>query len=154
MAFFGRTGSAGSGSRAIETDAAVPESTVHPIREAPRLFVAVPLPDPARSAVEELVAPIAASTGSGARTIRWVRMDGLHLTLRFLGPTSVERAAAVEAAVRSAAAGQRPFRVVIHGAGAFPSLTRPRALWLGLVEGVMPRLRSGHAPRAEPKPAE
>jgi 2'-5' RNA ligase len=63
-------------------------------------------------------------------------MDGLHLTLRFLGATPAERVAAAEAAVRSAAVGQQPFRIVIRGAGAFPSRTRPRALWLGLDAGV------------------
>ena len=114
----------------------MPGPTGHPVREAPRLFVAVPLPEAARSAVEELIAPIAATTGSGARTVRWVRMDGLHLTLRFLGATPFERVGAVEAAVRSAAAGQHPFRIVIHGAGSFPTRSRPRALWLGLVEGI------------------
>jgi 2'-5' RNA ligase len=131
-----RTGSGGDRSRTIEADAALSTPGVHPTREVPRLFVAVPLPEAARSAVEELIAPIAATTGSGSRTIRWVRLDGLHLTLRFLGPTAFGRVAAVEAAVRSAAVAQHPFRIVIHGAGAFPSPTRPRALWLGLDEGV------------------
>jgi 2'-5' RNA ligase len=36
----------------------------------------------------------------------------------------------------AAAARERPFRVVVGGAGAFPSPRRPRAIWLGVVAGV------------------
>ncbi len=72
---------------------------------------------------------------NGSRDVRWVRLDGLHLTLRFLGPTLEDRIAAIVDAVRTAAAQARPFEVSIGGAGAFPNGARPRALWLGLRSG-------------------
>ena len=68
--------------------------------------------------------------------MRWVRLDGLHLTLRFIGPTLDERVPAAMAAVRSAGTSVGPFEVAIGGAGVFPPHGRPRALWLGLREGV------------------
>ncbi len=68
--------------------------------------------------------------------MRWVRIEGLHLTLRFLGPTLDERRPAVEAAMRAAAAGARPFPIRIGGGGAFPSPARPRVLWLGVTTGA------------------
>ncbi len=38
-------------------------------------------------------------------------------------------------AVRETAAGVVPFRVRLSGGGAFPTPERPRAIWLGVVEG-------------------
>jgi len=109
-----------------------------------RLFVAVPLPPPSCAAVEALVAGVREAmreraTRAGApadREVRWVRLDGIHLTLRFLGPTLDERLPSIEAAMRDAAAGSGPFRVSLAGAGAFPAAARPRVLWLGVPEGA------------------
>ena len=112
--------------------------------EGPRLFIALPLPDAARSAIEALVAGVrlAPEPGVGERRdpkdVRWVRMDGLHVTLRFLGPTEPERIAAACAAVETAAAGVAPFELGLAGAGAFPHPARPRVLWLGLARGLEP----------------
>lgn len=98
-----------------------------------RIFVAVPLPDETTAAVADLVDRVrAAGVPGGGRDVRWVRLEGLHLTLRFLGPTLDERIAAARAAVVDTAAASRPFELSIGGAGAFPSPGRPRALWLGV----------------------
>ncbi len=102
-----------------------------------RIFVAVPLPPDANDAVVSLVDEVRASgVPGGGRDVRWVRLDGLHLTLRFLGPTLDERIGAVIDAVRTAGATARPFDVSIGGAGVFPPRGRPRALWLGLRDGA------------------
>ncbi len=70
------------------------------------------------------------------RDVRWVRLDGLHVTLRFIGPTLDDRLAAVEAAVdATAAASEAPFEARLHGGGAFPGTDRPRAIWLGIGPG-------------------
>jgi 2'-5' RNA ligase len=69
----------------------------------------------------------------GARDVRWVRLDGLHLTLRFLGPTPDERVGATAAAVRSVAeAAAGPIQLTLTGAGSFPRADRPRTLWIGV----------------------
>ena len=102
--------------------------------EEPRLFVAVPLGEPARVAVAELVERIRAGEPEG-RGVRWVRLDGLHVTLRFLGPTLADRVAGVAAAVARAAEGVEPFEIRIAGAGSFPPVGRPRTLWLDLDRG-------------------
>jgi 2'-5' RNA ligase len=70
------------------------------------------------------------------RGVRWVRLDGLHITLRFLGPTLGDRIDALAGAVRRAAAGGPPFPVTVGGAGAFPPTGRPRTLWLGIRDGA------------------
>jgi 2'-5' RNA ligase len=105
------------------------------LTDEPRLFVAVPLSEAARVAVAEVVERIRAGEPEG-RGVRWVRLDGLHITLRFLGPTAEERVADVAAAVADAARGVEPFAIRIAGADAFPPIGRPRTLWLDLDQGV------------------
>ena len=103
-----------------------------------RLFVAVPLPDDAVTEVRQVVERVQrAGLPAGARDVRWVRLDGLHLTLRFLGPTPdalVEPTAEAVRAVAAAITG--PIDVEFGGAGAFPAVGRPRALWLGISGGA------------------
>jgi 2'-5' RNA ligase len=104
-----------------------------------RLFVAVPLDEPALRTVTELVERIRADRerdAPGERDVRWVRMDGLHLTLRFLGPTQEEGVGAVAEAVRRASADQDAFEIEIEGGGAFPNPRRPRTLWLAVTDGI------------------
>jgi 2'-5' RNA ligase len=108
-----------------------------------RLFVAVPLPDEAAGAVASIVDGVRAMPlPAGMRDVRWVRLDGLHLTLRFLGPTPDDRIEATVGAVRSAAARIEPFGLRIAGAGSYPPGPRPRTLWLGVhdQDGSMARL--------------
>lgn len=105
-------------------------------RPGRRLFIAVPIPGPARAAVEALVAVVRAAAEPGVRDVRWVRMDGLHVTIRFLGPTLDEQVAGIIEAIDAAAARTAPFEVLLRGAGAFPSTARPRALWLGVDDGA------------------
>jgi len=105
------------------------------LNEDPRLFVAVPLSEPARLAVSEVVDRIRAGEPEG-RGVRWVRLDGLHITLRFLGPTPEGRIPDVAAAVAGAARDVDPFGIRIAGADAFPPVGRPRTLWLDLDRGV------------------
>ena len=101
-----------------------------------RLFIAVPLPSDATARIAALVDGVrAAGVPGGGHDVRWVRLDGLHLTLRFLGPTLDDRIAPAREAVRAAAASSPAFDVSIGGAGAFPSASRPRALWLGVQVG-------------------
>jgi 2'-5' RNA ligase len=102
----------------------------------PRLFFAVPIPNPAREQVAALMAAVQSSVGDGSAKIRWVRVEGLHLTLRFLGPTPVERIPELEAALTRVAARTAPFPVTISGAGAFPGLLHPRTLWLRIEVGA------------------
>jgi 2'-5' RNA ligase len=101
-----------------------------------RLFVAIPIPQPVRDSVASMVESVRAEGDPSIRDVRWVRLDGLHLTIRFLGPTEEGAVTAISAAVDRVANSLEPFDVVLAGAGAFPSVARPRALWLGVDGGL------------------
>jgi RNA 2',3'-cyclic 3'-phosphodiesterase len=98
------------------------------------LFVGVPLPDDAMTAVADIVDDIRAQgLPAGARDVRWVRLDGLHLTLRFLGPTAEPLVGpTADAVAEAAAAADGPIRLELTGAGSFPRAARPRTLWVGV----------------------
>jgi 2'-5' RNA ligase len=104
--------------------------------DQPRLFVAVPIPDTVAARIGDLVATVQDELGPAGQRVRWVQIEGLHVTLRFLGPTRPERVETVAAAVdRAASAVTGAFEVRLGGAGAFPDALRPRALWLGIRTG-------------------
>ncbi len=93
-----------------------------------RLFVAVNLPEDERQAAYEATEPLR----RGGLPVRWVQPAALHVTLKFLGEVSTEQAPQLAAALDAAVGGARPFTVGLGGVGAFPSLARPRVVWLGV----------------------
>ncbi|MDP2480447.1 MAG: RNA 2',3'-cyclic phosphodiesterase [Candidatus Palauibacterales bacterium] len=98
-----------------------------------RLFIAINPP----AAVRQLIHDGTASIRESGLPARWVDTDHLHLTLKFLGEVREQRLQAVKDALLEAAAGCPPFELRLEGVGAFPSLRRPRVIWLG-VEATLP----------------
>ena len=96
-----------------------------------RLFVAVPLPPPAL----ETAAGLLRAVRPLEWPVRWVRDDGLHLTLKFFGEVTSDRVEAIEEMVQFATAGMAPMELSLSGAGAFPSARRPRVLRLEISAG-------------------
>jgi 2'-5' RNA ligase len=63
--------------------------------------------------------------------VRWVDTDQIHMTLKFLGEVRPERVGDVKGAVATVAEKTEPFTMLMRGAGAFPTMRRPRVIWLG-----------------------
>lgn len=76
--------------------------------------------------------------------VRWTRRGQLHLTLKFLGDIPASSASEVEAALRRACQGVRPFRLTLQGLGCFPNPQRPSVVWVG-IGGDVSVLKSLHA---------
>lgn len=77
------------------------------------------------------------------RSVRWVRPEGIHLTLKFLGDTPLAQIDEVQSALSQVAAESKPFTFTVGGLGCFPNSRRPRVVWVDLQEvtGTMARLR-------------
>ena len=77
------------------------------------------------------------------QVVRWVRPQGIHLTLKFLGEVPAERIQAITQAVERACTGVAPFTITAGGLGCFPNLRRPRVVWVGVDEptGNLSRLQ-------------
>ena len=100
-----------------------------------RAFIAVDLPPAAREAVEGVTRRLRAGAGDG---VRWVRPEGVHLTLKFLGDVDAGSVPSISQALGRAAASAAPFDLFLDGVGAFPNARRPRVVWVGLGGGLEP----------------
>ncbi|MGE0824109.1 MAG: RNA 2',3'-cyclic phosphodiesterase [Candidatus Binatia bacterium] len=94
-----------------------------------RAFVAVNL----APVISEEIAKIQFALKAAQGDIRWVRIEGLHLTLKFLGDITREQVAPILTALREALHDRSPFPVWAQGLGAFPNVQRPKVLWAGLL---------------------
>ena len=90
---------------------------------AVRLFVAIDLPETAKEALRQVVADLQGSLQQG---IRWVRPEGIHLTLKFLGDVSTARVGDIQEAMERAARefGPANIRLSLSGLGVFPNSPR------------------------------
>lgn len=106
-----------------------------------RTFIAIELDQELRDNLGRLQDQLRAQVASG--TVRWVKPDGIHLTLKFLGDTSHERVEEVKAALARAATEVGPFTFTVAGLGCFPNTRYPRVVWVGIEEptGALIRLR-------------
>lgn len=94
-----------------------------------RAFVALELGVEFRQAIEKLIASLRPRV-PGAR---WVRPEGVHLTLRFFGDTPAGRIDQLRPALAAAASDCEPFETQVADLGTFPGPGKPpRVLWLGI----------------------
>jgi 2'-5' RNA ligase len=64
--------------------------------------------------------------------IRWARPEGIHLTLKFFGYVYESDIANISDVVKNSVAKMKALLLNVRSVGAFPSVTRPRVLWLGI----------------------
>jgi RNA 2',3'-cyclic 3'-phosphodiesterase len=93
-----------------------------------RAFLALDLDEDAKRRVIELMDRLKESVAG----VRWVRPEGLHLTLRFLGWTDSAVLARIEQAASLAARACAAVEAPLAGLGLFPERGSPRVLWLGV----------------------
>ena len=89
-----------------------------------RLFVALDLPDVVRQEFRELIARLKKDC-PGAR---WVRPEGIHVTLKFIGYTDDKNFDSICAALAPVRPDQ-PVEMELRGLGFFPNERRPRVLF-------------------------
>lgn len=93
-----------------------------------RLFIAIELPTDVVSALSQ--AQHSLQREPGLAGLRWVRPEGVHLTLKFLGETPEARQSAIETAITRAVVGVAPFELHLGQLGHFGSRQSPRVVWI------------------------
>lgn len=73
-------------------------------------------------------------------SVRWVRPEGIHLTLKFYGDVSAARLPDLQRVLAEAAGISDRLTFTLGGLGAFPNMNHPRVVWVGLT-GDVPALR-------------
>lgn len=90
-----------------------------------RCFAALPIPVASREVLGRALKPFR----DVGWPVRWVRPEGVHVTLKFFGEVPRERADAIAESLEFAVAGIGPLALSLSGFGAFPGPDRVRVLW-------------------------
>ena len=93
-----------------------------------RAFFCVELSREIRASIAEIAAGIRDALQMRAS---WVREPNYHITVRFLGEIDPMAVVELERVSRSVCRRIQPFELDLGTLGAFPSIDRPRVLWLG-----------------------
>lgn len=96
-----------------------------------RAFIAIPIASGVSSRAAEIMRRLRECNAA----VNWVPPQNLHLTLKFLGETPINESPEICEAVRRATEDAPPFDLAFHGLSAFPSVEKPRTVWLGVGDG-------------------
>ncbi len=96
-----------------------------------RLFIAVPVSGGFLEGAKNIQELLKRSNAD----VKWVSLENMHFTMRFLGETPAERLDDIRQAVKRAQT-LPAFSVSMGGAGAYPCGERPRVLWVGVSDGA------------------
>jgi 2'-5' RNA ligase len=100
--------------------------------DAIRAFIAIELPAAILDELEQVEARLKPQVPPD--TIRWVKADSIHLTLKFLGQVPSDQLDLITSTLRTAVAQHAPFALEVGEAGCFPNAHRPRVVWVGVKE--------------------
>ncbi|HYB22049.1 MAG TPA: RNA 2',3'-cyclic phosphodiesterase [Thermodesulfobacteriota bacterium] len=96
-----------------------------------RSFIAIEVPQAIKSRMEELQRELR-RTDTDAK---WVRPEGIHLTLKFLGSIRQEDVERISQTIAPLVSLWEPIEIRLYGMGGFPSSRNPRVIWIGLDRG-------------------
>lgn len=95
-----------------------------------RAFIALEMPDPIRRQLDEISHGLRKDLAN--LPLRWVPVDNIHLTLKFLGDILPEQVNRVSEVLEKQSASLAPVALKLNGLGAFPNLQRARVIWIGV----------------------
>jgi 2'-5' RNA ligase len=94
-----------------------------------RAFVAVDLDPEIKDSLSKLINRLSRIEAD----IRWVKKQGMHITLKFLGEVPESKIPGIVQAIRKACNCRNSFHLSFKGTGFFPPQSRfPRVLWAGI----------------------
>ena len=99
-----------------------------------RTFIELELPPGVKETIQQRQDSIRSSLAAhGAESyFRWTSVANIHLTLRFLGETSDRQQQLLARGLEAVAREWRPISLCVSQLGGFPTIQRPRVLWLGI----------------------
>lgn len=100
-----------------------------------RSFLAFELP----LQIRQVLAEVFEKAKRTSLDVRWVRPEGIHLTLVFMGDVREEDLSPIGDLVGEVCSRYGAFTVALKGMGCFPNPRNPRVLWLG-TEGTLERM--------------
>jgi len=95
-----------------------------------RTFIAVDLPPSVLDALGQITSQLQEKLPN--THVRWVDVQKMHLTLKFLGDIAKENIGMVEKILLTEGAKRPVMEIGIGGIGAFPKIRHPRVIWIGV----------------------
>lgn len=99
-----------------------------------RLFVACEVPDDVKRDISEVIESLRARSHNA---VRWIKPEGVHVTLKFLGEVPVKKLPAVKLAIQEAVVGHSPFELEFSNIGTFGGREGLRIMWVGVAGDVL-----------------
>jgi 2'-5' RNA ligase len=100
-----------------------------------RSFLAFELPPQIRHVLTDLFEEVR----KAPLDVRWVRPEGIHLTVVFMGNVQEQDLSPMGERVGETCSRFGPFTMALKGMGCFPNNRNPRVLWIGM-EGTLDRM--------------
>ncbi len=94
-----------------------------------RLFIALDIDDQVRQRIGRFVDGVSGF----APDARWVRLESIHITLKFIGEQPPEIVSTLQDKLNGVSA--LPFQLTFAGVGFFPTPKSPRVFWIGIQAG-------------------
>lgn len=93
-----------------------------------RVFVAISFPENVLSSCQLLVGYL----NRLELNARFSRKEAIHLTLKFLGNINENQVSDIARSLEITVQELKPFALEVRGIGVFPSLAKPKVVWVGL----------------------
>jgi RNA 2',3'-cyclic 3'-phosphodiesterase len=108
-----------------------------------RLFIAIPLPEPVKDAIEQAQAELRRALPDAG--VRWTKREQFHLTLKFLGDVEAARVDSLKGSLSRACEKFAALPLRVERVGFFPQARSPRVIWVGVNDsgGMLQRLQGG-----------
>jgi 2'-5' RNA ligase len=95
-----------------------------------RLFIGIKLSD----LLKKEIARVCESLKKFNSDVKWVEIENIHLTLKFLGEVKEEELVNLDC-IKEISQKNLPFIYEIQGIGGFPNIKHPRVIWIGINNG-------------------
>jgi 2'-5' RNA ligase len=95
-----------------------------------RSFIAIDLPPKIQKRLKNVSKQLQSRLESVP--VRWVPVENIHLTLKFLGDVSESNLEVLKDVLQTVVSGHQTFEISVGGLGAFPKAKRPRVIWIGV----------------------
>jgi 2'-5' RNA ligase len=95
-----------------------------------RSFVAIELPAKIQDRLQNISDDI--QQHLDGIPVRWVPVENIHLTLKFLGDVSEANLEMLKDVLKTVVENHQKFEMSVGGLGAFPKVRRPRVIWIGI----------------------
>ena len=97
-----------------------------------RTFIAIKAADEIKQRIIEIQNELKSINAD----IRWIKLENIHMTLKFLGEVEDSRIIEVCSIVEDAVKTTEKFELSIETSGVFPGQGLPKVIWIGVLEGL------------------